>query len=208
MDFNQDFLSQKNESHIPIPPKGTLVTPNENQKKQFEAKRTESAPVQKKLTNEQIEVLNSQKRDSVIVLAGIKKASDYSEYKALDDNQLKSLDATNYWRVMDGMSFINVPLKDNHFWHYFDERCFGLAKQHQISTKDFKEQKRIREEFELSNKAESEKLTVKSVKENKIADWVNTDLKAVQEPPKNLTTNTKQVKKMPEKNSESQQNLF
>ncbi len=208
MDFNQDFLNQKNDSHIPIPPKGTLVSPNENQKKQFEAKRTESAPVQKNLSKEQIEILNSQKRDRVIILAGIKKATDYSEYKVLNDNQLKSLDATNYWRVMDGMSFINVPLKDNHFWYYFDERCFGLAERHQLVTKDSKEQKRLREEVELSNKLEVENLTVKSVKENKISDWINADLKASSEPDKNLTANTKQVKKMPENNPKSQQNLF
>ncbi len=208
MDFNQDFLNQKNDSHIPIPPKGALVKPNENQTKQFEPKRTEPAPIQKNITKEQIEILNSQKRDRVMALVGIKNISDYSEYKALNDNHLKSLDATNYWRVMDGMSFINVPLKDNHFWHYFDERCFGLAKQHQISTKDFKEQKRVREEFEQSKKLEVEKLTDKSVKENKVSNWVNTDLKAIQEPDKNLTTNTKAVKKMPEKNPESQQNLF
>lgn len=208
MDFNQDFLSQKNDSHIPIPPNGTLVKPNETQVKQFQPKRTEAAPIKRKLTKQEIEVCNSEKRDMVIILANIEKPSDYSVYRKLNDNQLKSLDATNYWRVMDGMPFINVPLNDSHFWHYFNERCFSLAEKHQIATKDFKEQKRIREEFELLKKSESANLTQKPVKENKVSDWLNKDLKGIPEPSKNIPPQNKEVKKKQGNNSEIQSNLF
>lgn len=200
MELNNDFLSQKNHTHTPI-------TPNDSRIKPIEVKVVKPT-VQKPLSKEEIEKLNSEKRDKVIKLAVIKKTSDYSEYKALNDNQLKSLDSTNYWRVMNGDSFINVPLTDNHFWYYFDERCFGLAKLHQERTKDFKEQKRQREESELLQKLEAEKLTKKPVKENKVNEWLNKDLKPSQEPNKKIIVENKAVKKMTENNSKKQQNLF
>lgn len=176
MELNNDFLSQKNETHIPI-------VPNDSRIKPIEVKITKQ-PIKKPLSKEDIEKLNKEKRERVIKLAGIKKTSDYSEYNKLNINQLKSIDCTNYWRVMNGDSFINVPISDSYFWYYFDERCFVLAEQHQISTKDFKEQKRKREELELLQKTENEKLTKKPVKENKISEWLNKDLKTTSEPSK------------------------
>jgi hypothetical protein len=200
MELNNDFLSQKNHSHVESPPIQSSI-------KSIEVKLVKPN-VQKPLSKEDIEKLNQEKRERVIKIAGIKKTSDYSEYKALNINQIRSLDATNYWRVMNGDSFINVPINDNHFWHYFDERCFGLAELHQERTKDFKEQKRQREELELLQKLEAEKLTKKPVKENKVSEWLNKDLKATQEPSKKITVESKQVKKTTENNPKTQQNLF
>lgn len=170
MELNNDFLSQKNHTHVDSPPNDSRIKP-------IEVKITKQ-PIQKSLSKEEIEKLNQEKRERVIKLAGIKKTSDYSDYKALNINQLRSLDATNYWRVMNGQSFINVPINDNHFWYYFNEKCFELAERHQESTKDFKEQKLKREELELLQKTESQKLTKKIVKEDKIKNWLNSDLKA------------------------------
>ena len=200
MELNNDFLSQKNHTHVDSPPNDSRIKP-------IEVKIT-NQPIQKSLSKEEIEKLNQEKRERVIKLAGIKKTSDYSEYKALNINQLRSLDATNYWRVINGDSFINVPLNDNHFWYYFNEKCFELAERHQESTKEFKEQKRKREELELLQKLEAEKLTKKPVKENKVNEWLNKDLKASQEPIKNLTPQNKTVKKTAENNPKTQQNLF
>lgn len=200
MELNNDFLSQKNHSHNPVIPNDSRIKPIEV--------RIVKPTVQKPLSKEEIEKFNQEKRERVIKLAVIKKTSDYSEYKALNDNQLKSLDATNYWRVMNGQSFINVPIQDNHFWYYFDERCFGLAERHIEATKDFKEQNRKREELELLQKLEAEKLTKKPVKENKVNDWLNKDLKPLQESSKKITVDSKQVKKTAENNPKTQQNLF
>lgn len=200
MDLNNDFLSQKNHTHVDSPSNDSRIKP-------IEVKITKQ-PIKNPLSKEEIEKLNQEKRERVIKLAGIKKTSDYSEYKALNINQLRSLDATNYWRIMNGDSFINVPLNDNHFWYYFNEKCFELAERHQESTKEFKEQKRKREEFELLQKLEAEKLTKKPVKENKVNEWLSKDLKANQESVKNLPPQNKTVKKTAENNPKTQQNLF
>lgn len=53
----------------------------------------------------------------------------YPEYFALTEYQRKCLVATNYWRVMNGMSFIEVPEQDTHFHKYFDNRCFDLYRK-------------------------------------------------------------------------------
>lgn len=200
MELNNDFLKQKNQSHVPSPPNDSRIKP-------IEVKITKQH-VQKSLSKEEIEKLNQEKRERVIKVASIKKTSDYSEYNSLNINQLRSLDATNYWRVMNGQSFINVPLNDNHFWYYFNEKCFELAERHQESTKEFKEQKRKREELELLQKIEAEKLTKKTVKENKVSEWLNKDLKPSQEPSKKITVENKAVKKTTENNPKTQQNLF
>jgi len=200
MDLNNDFLSQKNHTHVDSPSNDSRIKP-------IEVKITKQ-PIKNPLSKEEIEKLNQEKRERVIKLAGIKKTSDYSEYKALNINQLRSLDATNYWRIMNGDSFINVPLNDNHFWYYFNEKCFELAERHQESTKEFKEQKRKREELELLQKLEAEKLTKKPVKENKVNEWLSKDLKANQESVKNLPPQNKTVKKTAENNPKTQQNLF
>lgn len=62
--------------------------------------------------------------------------------------------------------------------------------------------------MELLQKLEAEKLTKKPVKENKVNEWLNKDLKASQEPIKNLTPQNKTVKKTAENNPKTQQNLF
>lgn len=48
---------------------------------------------------------------------------------------------------MNGDSFINVPLNDNHFWYYFNEKCFELAERHQESTKEFKGTKNVKKSW-------------------------------------------------------------
>lgn len=53
----------------------------------------------------------------------------YPEYFALSEYQRRCLPATNYWRVMSGMSFIPVPKEDTRFYKYFDKRCFELYKE-------------------------------------------------------------------------------
>ena len=169
MDFNNDFLNQKNHSHIESPP-------NQSSTKPIEVK-INKPKINKPLSKEELDKLNNQKRELVLKLAGIKKTSDYSEYNNLNVNQRNSLDCTNYWRVMNGQSFINVPISDFNFWHYFDESCFGLAERFQSSTKEAREQKLKREEHELVRLSQEKKLTKKPVKEDKIKNWLNTDFK-------------------------------
>lgn len=170
MDFNTDFLNQVGDNINPIKTSGSLPNINSNTKKYVEPSRIQPTAIKKNLTTEQQEVLNSQKRERVMVLANITKTSDYSEYNLLNEQYLKSLEATNYWRVMDGIPFINVPIKDVRFWTYFDERCFSLAEQHQINTKEAKAQAKIREdayakELELKNGIK------RNVKIDKFSAW-------------------------------------
>jgi hypothetical protein len=173
MDFNTDFLNQVGDNINPIKPSGSLPNINSNTKKYVEPARIQPTAIKKSLTAEQQEVLNSQKRERVMALANITKTSDYSEYNLLNVQYLKSLEATNYWRVMDGIPFVNVPIKDVRFWTYFDERCFGLAGQHQINTKESKAQAKIREEAIAKELELASSTKNKNVKNNKISDWVN-----------------------------------
>ncbi len=53
----------------------------------------------------------------------------------LNKNQRNSLDASNYWRVMNGQKPIEVPPSDTEYHKYFDKRCFELAKKYQLSKK-------------------------------------------------------------------------
>jgi hypothetical protein len=169
MDFNNDFLNQKNHSHIDSPPNQSRIKPIEV--------KINKPKIHKPLSKEEIEKSNQEKRERVIKLADIKKTSDYSEYNSLNINQRNSIDCTNYWRVMNGQSFINVPISDFNFWYYFDERCFGLAERFQSSTKEAREQKLKREEQELARLSQEKKLTKKPVKEDKLKSWLNSDFK-------------------------------
>lgn len=169
MDFNNDFLNQKNHTHIDSPPNQSRIKPIEV--------KTTKPKINKPLSKEELEKLNHQKRELVLKLAGIKKTSDYSEYNSLNINQRNSIDCTNYWRVMNGQPFINVPISDFNFWYYFDERCFGLAERFQSSTKEAREQKLKREEEELVRLSQEKKLTKKPVKEDKLKSWLNSDFK-------------------------------
>ena len=56
---------------------------------------------------------------------------NFPEYYALNKNQRNSLDATNYWRVMNGQTEIKVPPSDEQYHKYFDKRCFELAEKYQ-----------------------------------------------------------------------------
>jgi hypothetical protein len=53
--------------------------------------------------------------------------TEYIRYNALLDYERSCLIATNYWIVMAGKNFIDVPTKDIRFWKYFDEKCFDIA---------------------------------------------------------------------------------
>lgn len=86
MELNNDFLSQKNHTHVDS-------TPNDSRIKPIEVKITKAA-IQKSLSKEEIEKLNPRKARACNKSGGHKKTSDYSEYKALNINQLRSLDAT------------------------------------------------------------------------------------------------------------------
>ena len=60
---------------------------------------------------------------------------NFPEYYALNKNQRNSLDASNYWRVMNGQKPIEVPQSDTEYHKYFDKKCFELAKKYQLSKK-------------------------------------------------------------------------
>ncbi len=59
----------------------------------------------------------------------------FPEYYALNVSQCKSLDASNYWRVMNGQKPIEVPPSDTEYHKYFDKRCFDLSKTYQLTKK-------------------------------------------------------------------------
>ena len=60
----------------------------------------------------------------------------YALYYSLDANKKKCLDATNYWRVMNGLKEILVPKSDTNYHNYFDKRCYDLCEQYQKMKKD------------------------------------------------------------------------
>jgi hypothetical protein len=59
----------------------------------------------------------------------VEKKSNYEEYHKLSIYQKKCLHATNYWRVILGLGYIEVPEEDADFHNYFDKRCFEIAKK-------------------------------------------------------------------------------
>jgi hypothetical protein len=63
--------------------------------------------------------------------------TEYTHYNSLLDYERKCLIATNYWRVMGRLNFIDVPVKDIRFWTYFDQRCFELAEYKYRITPNF-----------------------------------------------------------------------
>lgn len=56
---------------------------------------------------------------------------EYPEYYALNISQRNSLDASNYWRVMNGQPAIKVPLSDENYHKYFDKKCYSLKDAYQ-----------------------------------------------------------------------------
>ncbi len=93
----------------------------------------------------------------------------YAEYYSLTEHQRKSLDATNYWRVMQGERFIDVPETDIYFWRYFYPRAFELAK-------GWQEGENRKKEYEIIEKARKEQLR----KEKEEADALEAKIKAEQ----------------------------
>ena len=53
----------------------------------------------------------------------------YPEYASLNTYHRSCLDATNYWRVMNGQPIIEVPAWDTDYHKYFDKRCYEIAKE-------------------------------------------------------------------------------
>jgi len=73
----------------------------------------------------------------------------YTAYNNLNDYEIKCLVGTNYWTVMWGNNFIDVPTYDLHFWFYFDHKCFDVAPEWQrVSKPDFVESNRRKAEAE------------------------------------------------------------
>jgi hypothetical protein len=68
---------------------------------------------------------------------------EYPLYYSLNPSKVKSLDATNYWRVLNGLKEIPVPPSNTDYHKYFDKRCYDLAQSYQIrqaETKKFMNQ--------------------------------------------------------------------
>lgn len=117
----------------------------------------------------------------------------YPEYFALSDYHKKCLVATNYWRVMNGMPFIEVPEQDTHFHKYFDYRCFDLYK------KKLKLQEKLRQ-------LELEKTIYKT---NKPEPLTEPEFPLIQEPIKQVEVKTelkKELKKPEIKTANKQSN--
>lgn len=94
------------------------------------------------LTKEQeLQVKSKQKK-----LSG--SNNDFTEYNKLSDYHKESLCASNYWRVLSGLSFISVPFEDTNFWYYFDDRCFELSVEFKDKLIRVKEANAIRKESE------------------------------------------------------------
>src|ERR1035437_10985713 len=158
LEENNDFLKSR-ETHQPLktevkkvnqpPQKSTSNqvgkeskknTTKSSGKKNWESqwKQTLTLPVSK----EKQEYINKKHQRVMLVTtraANTSFGSEHDEYNALSDYHKVTLVADNYWRVLEGQTFIAVPITDTHFWYNFDERCVGLAKPYQENKKRDKE---------------------------------------------------------------------
>lgn len=157
LDTNSDFLNQKKDSNE-IKPKA---------KKHTEKKKKDSNSVLvfSRILSESEKINTREKYDFVI--SKIKQIENreidekYKEYKSLNDYSKNCLVATNYWRIMWGKAFIDVPPQDVRFWFYFNVRCFDDALRWQKTRKP---------EFEEKNRCEEEKHKLLDEKNNNVKD--------------------------------------
>jgi len=63
---------------------------------------------------------------------------EYPLYYSLNPSKVKSLDATNYWRVLNGLKEIPVPPSNTDYHKYFDKKCYDLAQSYQIRQAETK----------------------------------------------------------------------
>lgn len=118
--------------------------------------------------------------------ANIKSEKEqYALYYSLDSNKRKSLDATNYWRVMNGLKEIPVPSSDTEYHKYFDKRCYELAESFQIMKNGAIE---FRKKLVSPNKLK-EVQKVEVIEKVEIKTEVKTEIKKTEvpkEPPKQI----------------------
>ena len=54
---------------------------------------------------------------------------DYTAYERLTHYHRKTLVATNFWRIANGLEPISVPAEDEHYHYYFTEKQANQARQ-------------------------------------------------------------------------------
>lgn len=59
----------------------------------------------------------------------VAQRESFKEYLSLPYEHVKSLSATNYWRIFNGMPEILVPSHDTYYWHFFDKSVYKLVKE-------------------------------------------------------------------------------
>lgn len=155
---NNDFLNQKKEHKTTEKPVRKIQS--ETTGKSVGAKKGFEVPVMTRTLNEKEKADTRKKYEFVInkVKQIEKREIDekYKAYKELNDYSRRCLIATNYWRVMWGSGFIDVPTQDVRFWFYFDVKCFEDAPYWQkIKKPEFEERNRL--EAEAEQKILSEK---------------------------------------------------
>ena len=118
---------------------------------------------------------------------------EYTEYDKLNDYSRQCLISTNYFRVLWGNNFIDVPTQDLRFWFYFNYNCFDLASEWQrVRKPDFVEKNR--------RDTEREQLLLDENKNNEIK-VIDTVVKIEPEP---KTKEEPKIEKMPiEENNNS-----
>jgi len=111
---------------------------------------------------------------------------EYTEYDKLNDYSRQCLISTNYFRVLWGNNFIDVPTQDLRFWFYFNYNCFDLASEWQrVRKPDFVEKNR--------RDTEREQLLLDENKNNEIK-VIDTVVKIEPEP---KTKEEPKIEKMP-----------
>lgn len=139
---------------------------------------------------------------------------EYPEYYALNISQKNSLDASNYWRVMNGEPIIKVPLSDENYHKYFDKKCYSLKDAYQkqkgylVITKNVNNDKQNRVDV-----ASTEVITNKSSIENEVQQKkheVKREEPKIEKPIQKIVPEKKPkpIKKTPENNNKQQESLF
>ena len=83
-------------------------------------------PINNDFLNQKNEVKLVKKRRTSLEV----EMDKFSEYYSLNEYQRKCLVATNYFRVLYGLYEIQVPPSDEHYYKYFDNKCYERAENY------------------------------------------------------------------------------
>lgn len=152
---SQDFLSKRGEKNQPEKSEWSKRQLQNAQKAEHEELKQKA----KALTPDTTRRHSSSNKQ-------VKKASEktskeelakYPQYYALTEYERSCLSAINYWRVIGGLSIIEVPPSDTDYAKYFDARCYQIAEENKRKPVIKKEQPEIVNNYELVKESEKTK---------------------------------------------------